>query len=130
MTLINGREPDHWHKDVGGGKLVHNMPDPRTFDLAAVHWTDDERGFVAHLEQHEHQRTQVEPLPTDPDLLTAVLAYITRERAILDTFSELVFAVRQELAEGVTEEDSQAIKALAEMWQRLRRTRTPEDDER
>lgn len=121
MTRITGTEPKHWH-GISDDGVHHRLKDPRTYrGYPRRQWTEDERAYVAHLEAHEQGHLSVDPLSSDPELVRACLAHIASEEIRLAQLRALTLALRQELARGVSPEQSEAARELDSVLPELRR---------
>lgn len=112
MGEITGKEPGHWHDELGR----HRMNDPRSYygPKAIVgadgemsdgthrkYWEPDERMYADHLSTHEQMRDGTfapEPEDGDSDVIKSLFAERENAEQIVTKTNQLIAALREKAA--------------------------------
>lgn len=112
MSKAPGR-PDRafWHDPDGR----HRHPHPSSYEPRRSRWTAVEKAYAAHLDWHEKQATDPDPLPGDGPAVQALFEHIENLKKIIAKEKLLVVVLRQRAAqnpEGVRETDRRVLIML------------------
>ena len=105
MGILGTGEPRHWHKADQrreSRRWQHNMKDPRGIEgYLPQHWTDDEKAFVRHLEEHEARQSDPKPSPSDTEQIRTLFRALELSEQQIAKYKQLIVALRQqELEKG------------------------------
>lgn len=104
MSRLSGHEPRHWHDAQGR----HRMTDPRTLDWWQPRFADmDEKRYAAHLEAHEGDGKDPEPLPGDLPAVNALFEHIASLEATIVKEKLLITALRQQAVQTPEHDDKE-----------------------
>lgn len=97
MSKISGQK-DHafWHDPDGR----HRHPHPSSYEPRRSRWTSVEKAYAAHLDWHEKQATDPDPLPDDGPAVQALFEHIENLQKIIAKERVLIVALRQRAAQA------------------------------
>lgn len=96
MSKIPGQR-DHafWHDPDGH----HRHPHPSSYESRRSRWSALEKAYAAHLDFHEKQATDPDPIEGDGPAVQALFAHLEHLAKIMAKEKLLIVALRQKAAQ-------------------------------